>query len=153
MKQIRKAVKTDINGMVNILHTIELFPPEMLDEMIKDFLYNPNSKDIWFVKVENDEPVALGYCAPEQLTDGTFNLYAIGVQKALQGQGIGQEMMIFIEDLLKSQGQRLLIVETSSSPALSKARRFYEKLNYTKEAVIRDFWGEGDDKIIYWKKL
>ena len=29
----------------------------------------------------------------------------------------------------------------------------YENLNYTKEAVIRDLWKEGEDKVVYWKTL
>ncbi|MBK6785246.1 MAG: hypothetical protein IPG79_16975 [Saprospiraceae bacterium] len=46
-----------------------------------------------------------------------------------------------------------MIVDTSGTDDFRLTRNFYEKLGYNKEAVIRDFWKEGDDKVIYWKKL
>ena len=46
-----------------------------------------------------------------------------------------------------------MIVETSGADEFRLTRKFYENLNYHKEATIRDFWSEGDDKVIYWKKL
>ena len=79
--------------------------------------------------------------------------YAIGVQNDLQGKGVGKKMMTFIEDYLKSKGKRVLIVDTSSMPEFDLTREFYLKIGYTKEATIRDFWKEGDDKIVFWKKL
>ncbi|MEL6275440.1 MAG: N-acetyltransferase, partial [Bacteroidota bacterium] len=90
---------------------------------------------------------------PEKLTAGTFNLYAIGVKSELQGQGIGRQMMTYLENHLKKNGQRILIVETSGTNDFALTRKFYEQLGYIKEAVIRDFWSEGDDKVVYWKKL
>ncbi|MCH2044498.1 MAG: GNAT family N-acetyltransferase [Saprospiraceae bacterium] len=121
--------------------------------MISDYLNNPESEDIWFTCVENKNPIAIGYCAPEKLTNGTFNLYAIGIKNDIQGKGIGSQMMHFIENLLKQNGHRILIVETSGTSDFELTYRFDEKLGYTKEAVLRDFWDEGDDKVIYWKKL
>jgi len=91
--------------------------------------------------------------APEMLTEGTYNLYAIGVTKALQGKGIGRQMIGYLEAYLKKQRHRILIVETSGGPDLALTRKFYKQLNYTKEAVIRDFWSEGEDKVVYWKKI
>ena len=61
--------------------------------------------------------------------------------------------MNFIEQKLKKIGARVLIVETSSDDAQIGARNLYQKLGYIQEAVIRDFWNEGEDKIVYWKKL
>lgn len=54
--------------------------------------------------------------------------------------------MEYIEDLLHQQGQRLLLVETSGLPEFDLARQFYHKCQYTQEAVIRDFYTEGEDK-------
>ena len=150
---IRKIKKKDIKHLKVVLESIDLFPPEMLEDMIADYFDNPQSEDIWFTALKSDIPISIGYCAPEKLTDGTFNLYAIGVKNDFHGKGIGGEMMKYIEDKLKENGQRILIVETSGKEEFALTRKFYEKIGYTKEAVIRDFWEEGDDKVIYWKKL
>jgi len=153
MNEIRKVTKTDIESLKEVLNSIELFPSEMLDDMIAGFFNNPETQDIWFTTIENGKPISIGYCAPEQLTEGTFNLYAIGVRSDIQGKGIGTKMMTYLEQQLKEKGHRILIVETSGTDDFKLTRKFYENLNYSKEAVIRDFWSEGDDKIIYWKKL
>ena len=150
---IRPTVPEDKLHLKNVLNTIELFPPGMLDEMIEDYLTNPETQNIWFTAELDHTPIGFGYCAPEMLTEGTYNLYAIGVKNDLHGKGIGRQMMSYLETELKEKGHRILIVETSGGPDLFKTRKFYEDLNYTKEAVIRDFWSEGEDKVIYWKKL
>lgn len=153
MSNIRMVNKSDVESLKEVLDSIELFPSEMLDDMIADYFTNPESQDIWFTAEENGKPISIGYCAPEKLTEGTYNLYAIGVRGDIQGKGTGRQMMDFIEDHLRQNGQRILIVDTSGTEAFQLTRKFYENLNYTKEAVIRDFWEEGDDKVIYWKKL
>lgn len=153
MNEIRLINKNDIPDLKKVLESIELFPSEMLDELISDYLNNPNSQDIWFTALENTTPIALGFCAPEKLTDGTYNLYSIGVRSDIQEQGVGSKMMNFIENYLKENGNRILIVETSGTKGFEKTRKFYSNLNYIQEAVIRDFWKDGDDKVIFWKKL
>lgn len=151
--QIRAVLKQDISHLKTVLDSIELFPSEILEDMISDYFDNSDSEDIWFTAVENDTPISIGYCAPEKLTEGTFNLYAIGVKSDIQGKGIGGKMMTYLENQLTEQGHRILIVDTSGTPEFKLTRKFYENLNYEKEAVIRDFWNEGDDKVIYRKKL
>lgn len=151
--KIRKVINKDIPALKSILDTIELFPSEILEDMMSDYLNNFDSAEIWFTATENDSPISIAYCAPEKLTEGTFNLYAIGVRKDIQGKGIGTKMMAYLEEELKAKGHRILIVETSGTADFKQTRQFYENLNYTKEAVLRDFWAEGDDKVIYWKKL
>lgn len=153
MMEIRMITEGDIPELKLVLDSIELFPSEILDNMIFDFLNNPESEEIWFTTLENSKAVAIGYCAPEKLTEGTYNLYAIGVKSNLQGKGVGSKMMGFIENKLKNRGARLLIVDTSGTEDFALTRKFYKNLNYTEEAVIRDFWSEGDDKVVYWKRI
>ncbi|MEM6963822.1 MAG: N-acetyltransferase [Bacteroidota bacterium] len=154
MKPIIRAVrKEDVPHLKDVLDSIELFPSDMLDGMISNYFDDPKTEEIWFTATEDDRPLSIGFCAPEQLTEGTYNLYAIGVKSDLQGQGVGEKMMAYLEAQLSATGQRILIVETSGTDELALTRKFYEKLGYHKEAVIRDFWKDGDDKVIYWKKL
>lgn len=153
MINIRPVIKSDLPALKQVLDSIELFPSEMLEDMISDYFNNPETTQIWFTAVRDEVPISIGFCAPEQLTTGTFNLYAIGVLNTLQGQGIGSQMMDYLEDTLRKKGHRILIVETSGTADFELTRTFYLKKNYTLEATIRDFWMEGDDKVIFWKKL
>lgn len=46
MNNIRKVIKSDLEGLKHVLDTIELFPAEMLDDMISDYFENPVSEEI-----------------------------------------------------------------------------------------------------------
>jgi len=151
--EIRSITQADIPALKAVLDTIELFPSAMLDQMIADYLVNPDTQEIWFTAIQDDLPISIGYCAPEQMTLGTYNLYAIGVRDDLQGKGIGSKMMTYLEEDLRKKNQRILIVDTSGTDDFAQTRHFYKKLNYQQEAVIRDFWNEGDDKVVFRKRL
>jgi GNAT superfamily N-acetyltransferase len=116
MELIRKIEKKDIPHLKNVIDSTGLFPSELSDDMIADYFNNPNSSDIWLTLELDEVPVVVAYCAPERLTSGTYNLYLIAVLKDHQGKGLGATMMQYIEQLLKKQGQRVLLVETSGLP-------------------------------------
>ena len=150
---IRTAVQQDISGLKDIIDSNSLFPSEMLSGMMHKFFNVPDSKEYRFVSEHEGSLVGIAYSAPERLTDGTYNLYLIAIRKTHHGQGIGSEMMAHIENMLKAIGQRILLVETSGFDEYALTRKFYTILNYTHEATIRDFYQNGEDKIIFWKKL
>lgn len=150
---IRSVEKGDVDALKSVLDSSELFLSEMLDDMISDYFNNPASEHIWFTKVQNGIPVSIAYCAPEMMTEGTYNLYAIAVDKKEQGKGIGTEMMQYIENRLRKEGNRILIVETSGDSEYELTRKFYSTCNYVQEARIRSFYSETEDKVIFWKAL
>lgn len=149
-----QAVKhNDIDELKKVVDSSGLFPSEYLDEMISDYLNNADTQDIWFTYIDDNKPTAIGYCVPEKFTNGTYNLLAIGVSQDSQRNGVATEMMNYIEEQLKQKDGRILIIETSTHDAQIGARKFYEKIGYTQMAVIKDFWNDGEDKIVFWKKL
>jgi len=153
MTNIRTVEQRDLAFLQTVIDTTTLFPSEFLEGMLADYFTNPSSHDIWLTAEVNQLPIAVAYCAPERLTEGTYNLYLIAVHKDFRGKGIGAAIMLHIEHLLGEQNMRILLVETSGLPEFEPTRAFYDKCNYHREAIIRDFYKEGEDKVIFWKKL
>lgn len=120
--------------------------------MISDYLNNQNSKDFWLT-YQDSQPVAIAYCAPEKMTQGTCNLLLIAVHPDYQGKGYGTSILHYIEQLLAERGERLLLVETSSLDNFERSRAFYLKCGYETEARIREFYQSGEDKIVFRKLL
>ena len=80
-------------------------------------------------------------------------MLAIAVLPSEQGSGHGGAIAGHLEALLKDRGERILIADTSGTDDFARTRAFYRKQGYAEEARIRDFWAEGDDKIVFWKSL
>lgn len=87
------------------------------------------------------------------MTEGTYNLLAIAVEPEAQGSGVGKVIVTDLIERLRKQGGRVLLVETSSLDEFAATRAFYERQNFSQEARIRDFYTDGEDKLIYWKGL
>lgn len=149
---MRPATVQDTKPISDIAAATGLFPPEMLGDMMAGYVAN-TSRDIWYVGETDAGVVTFGFCEPERMTEGTWNLLAIGVRPEHQGQGYGAQMMTYLEDVLAASKQRVLIVETMGTPDFARTREFYRSNGYTEEARIREFYEAGGDKIVYWKHL
>src|SRR5438105_6214878 len=98
-------------------------------------------------------PTGFVYFAPTAMTDRTWELWWIVVGQPLQGRGTGGRMLAAVEADVRAAGGRLLLIETSSTATYEPTRRFYLKHAYVVAARIPDFYADGDDKVIFWKKL
>ena len=149
---IRPAKEQDIPRLRFIAETTELFPGEMLDDMMAGYL-DGSKRDVWFVATLDGQAIAFGFCEPERMTEGTWNLLAIGVLPGEHGSGIGAHMLRYLEERLAGQGERVLLVETMGTPAFERTRSFYCKNGYTEEARIPEFYAARVDKVVFWKHL
>jgi len=147
----RAIVAADLPALKAIIAANALFPPEMLDDMLAGFLAC-TAEEHWFTLDENG-PVALAYFAPERMTSGTWTLLLIAVHPAHQGRGRGTRLMRHVEHAVARTGGRILLVETSGTPGFARTRAFYPRCGFEQEAVIRDFYAEGDDKVVFRKQL
>ena len=150
--KIRQPKSTDLSALIQILEDTELFPAELLGDLIEPFFSDVENTEKWLV-LETDEAGVIGfsYTRPEALAEGVWNLLAIGFRKEQQGKGFGTKLIAEVEKSLKKE--RILLVETSGLDDFKATRDFYEKCGYTREAVIRNYWADGDDKVIFSKSL
>ncbi len=149
---VRAMARADLHAIARVLDDTGLFPAEMLAEMAEPWLAG-QAPHHWLVAEREGEVIGFGYCEPERMTIGTFNLLAIAVRPELQGQGVGTAIIAALESRLGQSGGRVLIVETSSLPDYAATRAFYDGLGFAREARIRDFYDTGEDKILFWKQI
>lgn len=97
----------------------------------------------------------LGYVCfgPTPCTLGTWDLYWIAVAAPAQGTGVGTVLLEEVEGRLARQRARLVLIETSSQPMYEPTRRFYLRHGYPEVARVPDFYSEGDDRVIYAKRI
>lgn len=100
----------------------------------------------------NDQPIGYVCYGPTPLTDQTYDLYWIAVDPEWHRRGVGDLLIEHVEQMLLPSG-RLLLIETSSLAKNEAARRFYLRHHYHEVARVPDFYTDGDDRIIYAKRL
>ena len=149
---IRPTLAADIAAIARIAEATGLFPADMLSPMIAGYL-DGSKPDIWLTAAVGEDPIGFGFCEPERMTSGTWNLLAIGVTPDRQGHGVGAALVAAVEDRLRDEAQRVLLVETIGTPAFSRTRAFYQREGFVEEARIRAFYDEGLDKVVFWKRL
>jgi ribosomal protein S18 acetylase RimI-like enzyme len=149
---IRPLDKADLPAVAQIVTQTDMFPAEMLDDMTAPYFADTQGDRRWLV-LEQGEVRAVAYHVPEPLTDGTCNLLLIAVDPVAQGRGLGTALMARIESDLAAAGARILLVETSGKEEFARTRAFYAMLGYDAEAMIRDYYADGDDKVIFRKRL
>lgn len=153
---IREAGPADRDAVHDVARHSGLFPPEELDDVrstFDAFLTGAAEADRWLVSDTGSGAVAVAYFAPERMTDGTWNLYFLAVHPSHRGRGHGAALVSRVEQDLRRGGARVLLIETSGVPEFATQRAFYAGLGYHEEARIREFYGVGDDKIVFWKHL
>ncbi len=102
---------------------------------------------------DGDDLVGYACWGPTPGTVATADLYWIVVDAGRQGRGIGTTLLSAVEEQLKADGSRLIVVETSSRADYAPTRAFYERRGYGRVATIPDYYAPGDDLVIYLKDL
>jgi ribosomal protein S18 acetylase RimI-like enzyme len=85
------------------------------------------------------------------MTDRTWYLYWIAVKKDTHARGVGTKLLHHVEEDIKRQQGRLLLIETSSLAHYELTRKFYRKHHYDQAAVLKDFYADGDDMVVFRK--
>ncbi len=155
---IRPTVPEDTPVLLELTAGTGVFKPleiQALREVLDDYHATNRALGHRAATCEHGGTVTgFAYWAPAAMTDRTWYLYWIAVRKAGQARGTGSELLAHVEqDIRDVQKGRILLIETSSLPHYELTRRFYLKHGYERAAVLPDFYADGDDMVIFRKRL
>jgi GNAT superfamily N-acetyltransferase len=154
----RQQIKpSDIEAIANIVESSGFFSDEEIEiaiQLAEEKLDQKDASSYRFLFAE-DENRLLGYTCWGLVpaTAFSYDIYWIVVSQDLRGQGLGTLLMTETERLIGLYGGRQIYAETSSRDQYKPTHKFYEMCGFKKEAFLKDFYAEGDSKIIYAKVL
>ena len=153
---IRLATQSDAVAVNNVSKEAGLSESSDGEENVS--VLEPMDNDHTWIVLEDNLSTIVGaaYFGPESHSDRVWNLYFLAVAKHRQGNGAGSALVAWVEANLRNRGSdvaKLLLIETSSVDSFAPTRAFYRKQGYVEEARVREYYGAGDDKVVFWKML
>lgn len=154
---IRPTTPAETPQLLELANGTGVFKPheiEALKEVLDEYhAFNHKHGHVCVTHEKEGQTLGFAYYAPASMTDRTWYLYWIAVTKKTQAKGIGSDMLRHAEkDIQKHQG-RVLFIETSSLPHYDLTRKFYLKMGYEQDAVLRDYYSDGDDMVVFRKRF
>jgi ribosomal protein S18 acetylase RimI-like enzyme len=148
---------SDIGAIADIVKSSGFFSAEEIVialELAEEKLTQPHDSSYRFLFAEQANRV-VGYTCYGLIpaTHASFDIYWIAVLKDMRSHGLGKLLMLETEKLIYSGGGRQVYAETSSRDLYTPTHKFYESCGYHQEAFLKNFYSEGDSKIIYSKTL
>lgn len=154
---LRPTVPEDTPVLVTLTQATGVFKDleiKALQEVLDDYhAFNRAAGDQSVTLEKEGQIMGFAYFAPDAMTDRAWDLYWIAVRKDTQARGLGKRLLDHVEEAVRLAGGRVLFIDTSGLPHYTPTRRFYLKNGYTEAACLKDFYADGDDKIIYRKRL
>src|SRR5437763_1136767 len=146
---IRPTTPADTEAIVALTAATTVFKTheiEALREVLADYhSVNHTLGHICVTDERDGRVMGYAYYAPAAMTDRSWHLYWIAVDRTTQARGIGGELLRHVETDTKKHGGRVLFIETSSLPHYALTRKFYEKHKYDVTGVLKDYYADGDD--------
>jgi ribosomal protein S18 acetylase RimI-like enzyme len=151
--QTRPLTPADRAPLAALLGRIPQFKPDEVEvalELIDSFLSDPTSGYVCLVA---HDAAMLGYICfgPTPMTASTWDLYWIAVAPEQQGRGIGRALYEAFVAHIRAHGGRQIRIETSSKESYAATGGFYERLGFSVDGRLRDFYAEGDDLLVFYK--
>ncbi len=154
--KIRSLARRDRARLHSMLLEAQVFTHEEIEvamELIDIVLKDANQEDYRIDCMTNDEDQAIGYVCydPVPMTQGT--LYWIVVDPLCQGQGNGSRLLYFLEEVIREEKGRMILIDTSSIPEYEKAQKLYFRHGFQEVARVPDYYHPGNDRITFCKRL
>lgn len=147
----------DVARIERLTQAVGVFRQEevvIAGELVNDRLIGKDETyQFLFLRDADEQIIAYSCYGVICMTDERYDLYWIVVHPALQGKGIGSQLMAETLEHIAAAGGKAVYIETSSTAPYQPAQTLYQKHGFGLEARLKNFYREGDDKLIYTKFL
>jgi ribosomal protein S18 acetylase RimI-like enzyme len=154
--RLRNLTSADRGRIEEITRAVRRFREEEIPVALEvfDAAVSSDSNGSYLVLgAELDARLVAWICwGPTPCTLGTYDLYWMAVDPAVQGSGIGTALLTEMERRLSGLA-RLIVVETAGRPDYAATRGFYQARGYVAVSTIPDFYAPGDDQVVFVKKV
>jgi len=156
--KIRPMVEKDRASLLSMLIKTRSFTSAEIDvamELIDIVLKDQIQKDYQIYCMVDDQDQAIGYICygSTPMTQGTFDLYWIAVDPDFQERGVGSKLLSFLEEVVKAEGGRMILADTSTIPHYEKTQKFYLKNGFQEVARVLDYYHPGNDRVTFCRRL
>jgi ribosomal protein S18 acetylase RimI-like enzyme len=154
---IRPCEPDETTALVALANGTGVFKPAeitALHEVLADYHARERHHGHRAVTIEEEKlPAGFAYYAPSAMSDRGWYLWWIAVERQRHGRGLGSRLLRHAEEDIKAQHGRLILIETSSSNKYDATRQFYLGKGYEVAAVLRDFYADHDDLVVFAKRV
>jgi len=159
---IRPLRARDRPAVARILESVGNFTPTEIAtalELVDAWLASGEASDYYCLVLDAspgpEHTDVQGYVCygPTPLTESTFDLYWIAVDRDSHGKGYGRRLLETAEHDVRRRHGALLLIETSSQESYGSTTHFYDRAGYALVARVPNFYRAGDDKLIFAKSL
>ena len=147
---VRDARSWDTEGIIAVAAASGLFDDGDLAAFAPMIREGVGAEALWPVA---GEAAGAAFAEPEGFADRVWNLRFIAMLPGGRRAGGGSALLTAVEARLRGLGARLLLIDTGGGDAQAGARAFYAANGYDAEARIRDYYAEGEDRVIFRKRL
>lgn len=150
---IRPASGEDLDTLSGLVEKVALMPGDMLAQSMAPYFDDARENELCMIAELDREIVGFYYARQEEMADKVWNMLIIAIDSDQQSKGLGRQLIAHLEQTLREQNNRILIVDTSSDEQFIGTQQFYKTLGYKLTATIPNFWMDGEDKITFIKQL
>ena len=152
---IRPATPADAERLVVLAEATGFFQPHEVDALrgVLGAYFGDETGHACYASESGGRADGFVYLGEADMADRTWYVWWIAVDPAAQGRGVGRDLLRYAEDEARDRGGRVMFVETSGLALYEPTRRFYLKNGYDREAVLRDYYRDGDDLVVFRKRL
>jgi ribosomal protein S18 acetylase RimI-like enzyme len=122
---------------------------ELVDDVVEK-----QARSEYRVHVLEESGRLAGYVCYGQtaLTEASYALYWMAVEREFEKHGCERSLLRFVDEEVQRLGATLLSLETSSLHS-KRTATIYKRNGYRIVARIKDFYRDGDDKLIFIKEF